>query len=62
MEIGFGNCDETVSSCVLVQKTASPKFVICVPAACRSKLRMSTLAIASTISVAPNANSSLDRR
>jgi hypothetical protein len=31
VEIGFGSWDETVRSCVLVQKTESPNVVISVP-------------------------------
>jgi hypothetical protein len=61
-EIGFGSCDETVSSCVLVQKTESPNVFISVPVACRSNMNMSTLATAPRTTVATNRKTSRERR
>ena len=52
VEIGFGSCEETVSSWVLVQKSESPMLVISVPAAWRSKRKISRLATRSMASVA----------
>ena len=49
-EMGFGSWDETVNNCVLVQKTASPRLVISVPLALRSKPRK-----CSWVGVAPRA-------
>src|SRR5215207_670117 len=49
--IGLWSCEETVSSWVVTQKSESPKFVISVLSACRSRKRMATDAIRSTISV-----------
>lgn len=62
VEIGFGSWDETVRSCVLVQKRESPNVVISVPFACRSKTKTSTLAMASRATVATKRNVSLERR
>ena len=56
VEIGLRSCDETVSSCVLVQKIESPTLVISGSGACRSKRKISTLATASRISVARKRN------
>ena len=52
--IGFGNCEETVSICVLVQKIESPRFVIPVPGAFRSNRRIRTLATAATATLTMN--------
>lgn len=61
-EIGFGSCDETVSSCVVVQNRESPSVVIPVPSAPRSKTRMSTLATASKTTDATRRNTTRERR
>src|SRR3954452_3515747 len=53
IESGFGNWDDTVSSCVVVQKMESPMLWIAVPCSLRSKSRISTLATASKRTVAP---------
>jgi hypothetical protein len=62
VEMGFGNWDDTVRSCVLVQKIASPRFVTFVPLAWRSKTKMRTLATASTRTVVATTNVSRERR
>jgi len=47
----FGSCEDTVSSCVDVQNTASPRLVMPVPGASRSNRKMRRLATASSTRV-----------